>query len=519
MKLKNALIEREQWTARGYEVPGFDREAMIRETCESPVWVHFGAGNIFRAFQAHAMQELLEKGFVRTGIVAAEGYDAEIVEKICRPNGDLTVLATLHADGTVEKTVIASVAETLTLEGDDMEAMREIFRKPSLQMATFTITEKGYSVPAESPDFSNAPEDASSYMGKVAALLYARFLAGALPMALVSTDNCSHNGEKLQTAVLAYAKAWAKGGFVSEAFLDYLNDSGKVAFPWTMIDKITPRPDPDVQKMLEADGAEDMAPVVTSRHSYVAPFVNAEESEYLVIEDTFPNGRPPLEEAGFLFTDRETVNRVERMKVCTCLNPLHTALAVFGCLLGYDRICSEMEDPDLSALARGLGYVEGMPVVTDPGVMDPKDFLDAVVELRLPNPFMPDTPQRIATDTSQKLAIRFGETVKAYLASDTLDVQSLRLIPLVYAGWLRYLQGTDDEGRPMTLSPDPLLEKVCPMVKAGETGALLRDEAIFGLDLEKAGLAGKVKEIYGRLCEGPGSVRRVLHEIIAQIRV
>jgi fructuronate reductase len=177
-----------------------------------------------------------------------------------------------------------------------------------------------------------------------------------------------------------------------------------------------------------------------------------------------------------------------------------------------------MRDPELVALIRRIGYVEGLPVVTDPGILSPRAFIDEVVEKRLPNPFMPDTPQRIATDTSQKLAIRFGETVKAYLASDTLDVQSLRLIPLVYAGWLRYLQGTDDEGRPMTLSPDPLLEKVCPMVKAGETGALLRDEAIFGLDLEKAGLAGKVKKIYGQLCEGPGSVRSVLHETVAQTR-
>ena len=78
--------------------------------------------------------------------------------------------------------------------------------------------------------------------------------------------------------------------------------------------------------------------------------------------------------------------------------------------------------------------------------MDPKAFIDTVLQVRVPNPFMPDTPQRIATDTSQKLAIRFGETIKAYAESDELDVASLKLIPLVFAGWLRYLMAVDDAG-------------------------------------------------------------------------
>ena len=197
---------------------------------------------------------------------------------------------------------------------------------------------------------------------------------------------------------------------------------------------------------------------VTSSGTHIAPFVNAEESEYLVIEDDFPNGRPALEKAGFLFTNRDTVNKVERMKVCTCLNPLHTALAIYGCLLGYQKISEEMKDPELLELVRRIGYQEGLPVVEDPVVMEPKAFLDTVLNVRLPNPFMPDTPQRIATDTSQKLAIRFGETIKAYLASDTLDVRNLKLIPLVFAGWLRYLMAVDDTGAAFTPSPDPMME-------------------------------------------------------------
>ena len=145
--------------------------------------------------------------------------------------------------------------------------------------------------------------------------------------------------------------------------------------------------------------------MITSKNTYVAPFVNAEEVQYLVIEDAFPNGRPALEKGGLIFTERETVDKVEKMKVCTCLNPLHTALAVFGCLLDYQLISKEMQNPQLKRLVEIIGYDEGLPVVVNPGIIDPKTFIDEVLNVRVPNPFMPDTPQRIATDTSQKLAI------------------------------------------------------------------------------------------------------------------
>ena len=85
-------------------------------------------------------------------------------------------------------------------------------------------------------------------------------------------------------------------------------------------------------------------------------------------------------------------------------------------MLGYDLICAEMKDEDIVALIKRLGYVEGLPVVVDPKILDPKAFIDEVIEQRLPNPFMPDMPQRIATDTSQKVGIRFGETIKSYVA-------------------------------------------------------------------------------------------------------
>ncbi len=524
------LLDRAAWEEKGYILPAFDREAMIRATMASPRWVHFGAGNIFRAFQCHAVQKLLNAGVMDTGIIAVEGFDYEIIEKGYRPNDDYTLLVTLHADGSVEKTVIGSIAASCILDSEneaEFSRLKAVFENPSLQMASFTITEKGYSLvngqgetlPAVARDLKDGPAKPQSYIGKVTALLYARYQAGALPVAMVSMDNCSHNGEKLSAAVRAFADAWGDAGFAA-----YISDPEKVSFPWTMIDKITPRTDPTIEAMLKADGLAGLKPAVTSKNTYIAPFVNAEECEYLVIEDSFPNGRPPLEQAGLIFTDRETVNRVERMKVTTCLNPLHTALAVFGCLLGYERISDEMRDDDLVRLIRHIGYDEGLPVVTDPGVLHPREFIDTVVHMRLPNPFMPDTPQRIACDTSQKVPIRFGETIKAYMADPERDAADLTAIPLALAGWLRYLLGKDDTGADMAVSPDPLLgelqaalagvENGQPSTAYGRLDALLDDARLFGVSLKEAGLDGKVTDFFMSMLAGPGAVRATLHNNI-----
>ena len=472
MHLNLQQLHAPEWAQKGYDRPKFDVE---RVRAAAPRWVHFGAGNIFRSFIACAQQTVLDKGLCDHGIVVCEGFDPEIVERAYRPFDNLSVAVSLKANGGIDKRLVASVVESLTFA--DMARLQEIFASPALQMASFTITEKGYD-----PKFAHAP---GSLMGTLADLLRHRMRTSAAPIALVSMDNCSRNGEKLQNVIEMLAEGDAE-------FAAYLRE--KVTFPWTMIDKITPRPDPRVAEMLRQDGFEDTELIITARKTYTAAFVNAEEKEYLVIEDNFPNGRPPLEAAGIYFAGRETVSNVERMKVTTCLNPLHTALAVFGCVMGYETICAEMGDPLLKKLVERIGYVEGLPVVVSPGIIDPKTFIDEVVNERLPNVFLPDTPQRIATDTSQKLAIRFGETIKAHVARG--DVDALVGIPLALAGWFKYLSGVGDDGAPFALSPDPRLPLFAEPLTAENAGRLippvLRDTSIFGLDLEEAGLANRV---------------------------
>ncbi len=542
---KKGLADKAAWEQAGYSLPKFDRDTVEKNTKENPVWIHFGAGNIFRAFQCNVVQNLLNEGVLDKGLIVAEGYDYEIIEKMNRPHDENTILVTLKADGSIAKTVVSSVMESCILDSDNEKEygrLKEIFAKESLQMASFTITEKGYSLVdgkgqilgAVEADFAAGPEKPASYIGKVASLLYHRFASGRKPIAMVSMDNCSHNGDKLYAAMDAFAKKWAENGLVDNAFVDYVNDKNKVSFPWSMIDKITPRPDASVEAILNKDGIDGLEPVITTKNTYVAPFVNAEECEYLVIEDAFPNGRPALEKGGLMFTDRETVDKVEKMKVCTCLNPLHTTLAVYGCLLGYTKISEEMKDAELKKLVEIIGYTEGLPVVVNPGVLDPKQFIDTVLNVRIPNPFMPDTPQRIATDTSQKLAIRFGETIKAYAAADDKDVADLKFIPMVFAGWLRYLMAIDDGGNAFELSPDPLLDTVCPYVEGFKAGLaagevvnpegiktvlqpVLTNEKIFGVDLEIVGMADSVCTYFGEMLAGKGAVRATLKKYLADV--
>ena len=528
------LQDHSGWQAAQIALPRYDVAAMQQRTLVHPNWLHFGAGNIFYAFLAAAQQTLLNTGAADSGIVAVASHNFRAAEDTFKPHDGLSLLVRMHADGTSDKEVIGSVAGCLKADWQDGDwhRLQEMFQDPALQMVSFTITEKGYALcdmngqllPVVQTDLSAGPDRPRHTLSIVVSLLHSRFLAGGTPAALVSMDNCAQNGKKLRDSCLAIASAWAEHGFVSDAFLRWISDEKTVSFPWTMIDKITPYPSEKVARELTDCGVADMTISTSATGSISAPFVNAEVTEYLVVEDAFPNGRPPLEQAGVYFTDRLTVERSEKMKVGTCLNPLHTALAIFGCLLGYRTIAAEMQDPELTALVRGIA-AESLPVVEDPGIIRPEAFIRQVLTERFPNPAIPDTPQRIATDSSQKIPVRYGGTLQRY-KTQGLSMAELRYIPLVFAGWCRYLLSVDDAGRPMELSPDPLLPQLRPLLAditwndpsslGDRLKAILAKDSIFGVNLYEVGLGQPVEDAFRSMLEGPGAVRNTLKRLMRE---
>lgn len=537
MKLTvKGIKEKEGWEKNGIVLPGYDVEAVSARAKEAPVWVHFGIGNIFRVFIGGIADGLLEKGMLDRGITCVETFDYDVVDKIYEPYDNLGLSVILHGDGTREYKVLGSLAEAVKAQSSDSaqwNRLKEIFASESLQMVSFTITEKGYALhkadgtffPFVEADVNNGPDKATGAMAVLVAMLHERYKAGKYPLALVSMDNCSQNGARLRESVLTMAKEWQKKGFVEDDFINYVSDEKVIAFPWTMIDKITPRPSEQIADDLENLGVEDMRPVITSKKTYIAPFVNAEKPQYLVIEDSFPNGRPALEKGfGVYMADRNTVNLSERMKVTVCLNPVHSATGPLGVVLGYDLFAHMLNtNEDMMKMARMIAYKEGLPVVPNPGILSPQAFVDELFNDRFPNEYLGDTNLRLAVDVSQMVGIRFGETIKSYVEKFG-DASSLTAIPLGIAGWLRYMLAVDDNGNKYELAPDPMNEEIQEQFKDIVVGKpetlkeqlkpILSNERLFYTDLYKDGVGEKIENMFREMIAGSGAVKATIHKYV-----
>ena len=539
MKLTmDGIKNREAWEKAGIQLPGYDAKEVSEKAKKEPRWVHFGIGNIFRVFIGGIADGLLEEGALDRGLTCVETFDYDVVDKIYTPYDNLGLSVILHGDGSREYKVLGSLAETVKAQSSNetqWNRLKEIFTSKSLQMVSFTITEKGYALqkadgtwfPFVQADIENGPDKATGAMAVVVAMLYERYKAGKYPLALVSMDNCSKNGAKLRESVLTMTEEWKKAGFVEEGFVSYVSDEKVVAFPWTMIDKITPRPSEKIADDLEELGIEEMQPVITSKKTYIAPFVNAEKPQYLVIEDNFPNGHPALEKGfGVYMADRNTVNLSERMKVTVCLNPVHSATGPLGVVQGYDLFAHMLNtNEDMMKMARMVAYDEGLPVVPNPGILSPQAFVDELFNDRFPNEYLGDTNMRLSVDVSQMVGIRFGETIKAYVEKFG-DAKKLTAIPLGIAGWLRYMLGVDDEGEKYELAPDPMNEEIQEQLKEIVIGKpetftdqlkpILSNERLFFVDLYTTGVAEKIEEMFREMIAGKGAVRATIHKYVNQ---
>lgn len=521
-----------KWKETDIKLPEFDVDLMVNRTKSSPRWIHIAPSNLYRAMIAPIQQKLIESGYADYGMIAIETHDVQVIEDIYKPHDNLSIRVVMSPNGRNELMIVASVADAVFADNaisiSGWEKALDYFSADSLQMVSVTCTEKGYETGDTDSDIANGLTSPKHLMAKVAAFAYYRYKNNGKPIAFVSMDNCAENGLRFFKAVMHFAIGWNDYGFVDDGFIKYLEE--EVTFPWTMIDRITPRPAPNVKVMLEGMGIEGMGIITTQKGTVIAPFVNTEHVSYLVIEDKFPNGRPPLEKAGVIFCDtHEEIALYERMKVGACLNPNQTTLAIFGCLLNHQHIYNAVADPLLRELLYRQSYDEALPVVQHPGKIEPKEFLREVLEERLPNSNIPDTPARIITDTSAKVAVRYGENIIAH--GD--NAKNLKYIPLSIAGWCRYLMGIDDLGNEMNYnpsaqppfnkwSPDPRLKELAEYVAKIQLGKpesvgdrlkpILSDKSLFGVDLYEVGLGEKIEGYFKEMIANVGAVKATLND-------
>ena len=120
MKLTlEGIKNKEQWQEAGIGLPSYDVEKVAEETKKAPVWVHFGAGNIFRIFIGGLADTLLNNQEMDKGITCVETFDFDVVDKIYKPYDNLVLAVTLKADGSTDKKVLGSLTEAVKAQSSD----------------------------------------------------------------------------------------------------------------------------------------------------------------------------------------------------------------------------------------------------------------------------------------------------------------------------------------------------------------------------------------------------------------
>ena len=174
------IKDREKWMDAGIELPSQNIEIIRENTKSTPQWIHFGAGNIFRGYIAGIADTLMGEGELDTGIIAVETFDGEIIDKIYDPYDMLTLSVGLKSDGDSIKKVTAGIGDAIKVDAEGFAKLRSYATQDSLQMISFTITEKGYACTDISGnvlgyienDIKEGPEKAASAMGIVVLILH-----------------------------------------------------------------------------------------------------------------------------------------------------------------------------------------------------------------------------------------------------------------------------------------------------------------------------------------------------------
>jgi fructuronate reductase len=393
--------------------------------------VHLGLGAFHRAHQAVYTEEAVAAAGGDWGIVGVAPRSPGVVDAL-RAQDNLFSVASVSAGG--RSTRVVGVLAGVRLAAADPDAVVALLADPAIRIVTLTVTEKGYRLdPATGrPTIDDevradlgTDRPPRTIPGLLARGLAARRRAGAGPIALVSCDNLPSNGRRLAGLISAVADP---------------ADLTGVTFPSTMVDRIVPASTSETYALAEAAlGVRDLAAV------------SAEPYRQWVIEDDFPAGRPAWEKAGAVLT--ADAGPWERLKLRT-LNGVHSAVAYLGALAGEETIAGAVELPGMRTVMRRFVAEDVAPGLTPPDGVDVVAYGDECVG-RFADPALGHRTVQVAMDGSQKLPQRVLETVAARRAAGAMP----RWGALIIAAWIRFAQGTADDGRTLPLD-DPLASEL-----------------------------------------------------------
>jgi D-arabinitol 4-dehydrogenase len=393
------------------------------------VMLHLGLGFFHRAHQAVYLHRLIEAGD-RRWVLAGGNTRPDMPELIASlaAQGGAYTLETVTPAGERSYVRITAI-KTVVPYSPGLAGLIAIGADPATRIISFTVTEAGYYLDTKNHldlSFSDLATDvAAARDGKPGTTIYAALTAilrermrrGSGKVTLLNCDNLRHNGERF------------RGGLLQ--FIALLNDTAlydwvtaNTTSPNAMVDRITPRPAPDVrQRVKAATGWDDDVPVMSE--SFIQ----------WVIEDDFCNGRPAWERVGVEMV--ESVNAYEEAKI-RILNASHSAIAWAGTLVGYQFIHEGTRDPEVRKIARDYVTDDVIPCLSTPEHPSPIDlpaYRDVVLE-RFGNPAIQDSNQRVAMDGYSKIPGFIAPTVRERLAQN-VSMASVAMLPALFLAFLQ----------------------------------------------------------------------------------
>ncbi len=429
---------------------------------------HIGFGAFHRAHQAVAADRLASEhasdwGYVEINLVGGEQQIADIKQQ-----DHLWSVSEMAADGWHTR-VVGVATQALHVSIDGLEAVLDALSDPDIAIVSITVTEKGYCHHPASGQLNTGhemiqhdirhPETPRSLPGVILAAIKRRRERGLPPFSVMSCDNMPENGHVTRNVILQLAAQQ------DEELATWI--AAHLSFPSTMVDRIVPAVTSEtLAQLTEQLGMADPAGVACE------PFFQ------WVIEDNFVSGRPQWEQVG-----AELVSDVlpyEEMKL-RMLNGSHSLLAYLGYLAGYDHISDCMQDDNFVRAARHLMLAEQAPTLRTTDI-DLGAYADALIQ-RYRNPALKHRTWQIAMDGTQKLPQRWLDSIRWHLNNGS----DFPMLALGVAGWMRYVGGIDEQGKPIDISDplkDLLAQRVAQTADGGERiDALLSIEAVFGTQL------------------------------------